>query len=169
MQLFSFLGVIQVNNPFKTLQGGLQGGYKDYNMDKKNKKNKAIVRVFETYCGVELVIANKYATLKDLSNYVYSDGDPLEKDDESFDASTTKVMNKTTKRKAILVRLNDISCPKGTSKLSRTVQISVHEATHVVLMLYQHMGENISLDYQEPTCYLIDDIAQKIFETFTAK
>lgn len=137
--------------------------------NKKSRPNKAVVRIFKTYCGVELVIANKYATLKDLSDYIYSNGDPLEEDTESFDATTSKVVNKHTGNKAILVRLNNVTYPKGTTKLSRIVEISAHEAMHVVLMLQQHMGENISLDYQEPTCYLLDNITTQIFETFTAK
>lgn len=133
------------------------------------KNNKKYIDTYSTIYGVDLVVANKNVTLKDLQNkYTYSDDREL--DDIDCIASTSYCKNKNTNRYTILVRYNHDSKVKGIDKRLDFINTCSHEATHVVMAIYHYINEKIfPEDSNELLANLVGWATECIYKTWTKK
>ena len=133
-------------------------------------KNKSIVDIYylELY-QVYLVVANKYATVKQLSKkYVYCNDEVL--DDRILDglATTSKCFDIKTGAKVVLVKYNKDTNVKGLNKKVDRINTISHEATHVALDIFACIiDQKVCLECSEPFCYLQGWAAECIYKTWT--
>lgn len=131
-------------------------------MKKPNKNVKPIIDIYnpEIY-PFKLVVACN-TTVEELNKqYVYSDGTDLEEIDGTI--YTVPVLNRKTREHCILVHK-----AYWENRKDRNIEIiedCSHESTHVALDVFKRIGEEVSLNCQEYTCYLIQWIAKNIYTT----
>lgn len=143
-------------------------------MTKRNSKTKknsrAIIDTYETIYFVDLVVANKHTTLEQLKKlYCYPDGVELNEDILGGDCSSTPVVRISDNKDCCLVKYNRATRIKSIPKNEDLIDVIAHEAGHVVLDIYNHMGQQICSCSSEPFCYLLGYIAVCIYKTFTKK
>lgn len=132
-------------------------------------KNKSVIHTYRTIYGIDLVIANQSTTLKKLRELYKFDNEELTEEILSGYATTSTVINKATKRNSILVKLNNSPFPKDSDKKLELVNTAAHEATHVLLDIYSHVGETISYCGQESIGYFIGWATEMIYKCATTK
>lgn len=130
------------------------------------KENKSVIDTYENLYGVDLVVANKYATLEELKElYVYSDGVELEEDLLTGISSVATCTDKRTDKSVVLVKYNHDSTVKGIDKKVDFINTCAHEAGHVALDIYLYANQEVKKDSQEPFCYLLGWAAECIYKT----
>ena len=137
----------------------------------KNKK-KAHIDTYETIYSVDLVVANESATLEQLKKlYKYSDSEEL--DDFITDAvcSMSRCIRKTDGKAICLVKYNH---PSSYLKSKQDIDVDLintccHEACHVMLHIYDHIGEAVDTNRQEVFAYNVGWAAECIYKTLTKK
>lgn len=137
----------------------------------KNKK-KAHIDTYETVYSVDLVVANESTTVEQLKK-LYKYADSKELDDTIVDAVCTasRCIRKVDNKPICLVKYNH---PSSYLKSKRDIEIDLintccHEATHVMMDIYSHIGENIDTSMQEVFAYNIGWAAECIYKTLTKK
>lgn len=135
----------------------------------KNKK-KVYIDTYESIYPILLVVANEYATAKDLNKYFrWGDGeDILDTEIGGCTGCVIKVVRRSDNAKVLLVKLNHA---KGKDKKLDAILIAVHEAGHVILTTYKHIEDTICSDdtKQEPFCYYLEWITKCIYTTMSKK
>ena len=137
----------------------------------KNKK-KAIIDTYESFYPVLLVVANKYATAKDINKeFCWYDGvDLSESDLNGCGGCMLKVIRKSDRSRCVLVKINDDDSVSK-NKRENDLFVAVHEAAHVALTTYSLTEDRICCDdcKQEPFCYYIEWVFKCIYKTLTKK
>lgn len=134
-------------------------------------KNKYI-DVYSTIYNIDIVVANKYVTAKDLSElYVYSDGVEIKDDDFNGNiACTMHCTNKETGKYCVLVKYINSSNIKTVDKKIDFLKTIVHEALHVVYGIYNGIGEKVYPENSnEATAYFFEYVFDCIYKTWTKK
>lgn len=137
--------------------------------DKKSKTNKSIIDVYKTFYNVDLVVVNKYTTIKQL-NKVYCDIEHNDfEDDDVCIAYTVRGYDRKTDRPVIIVRYVRQSKWSEDQK-SDLINTAAHEALHVCMDIYSKIGEKIfEQDSNELFAYLIGWVTECIYKTWTKK
>lgn len=128
------------------------------------------IDTYKTIYSVDLVVANKDVTLKDLQKkYSTHDDNPLPELEDCI-ACTIYGKNKETGRYTIIVKYNRDSKIKGVNKRLDLVNTAAHEATHVVMAIYDQIGEKVfPQDSNELLSCLIGWATECIYKTWTKK
>lgn len=135
---------------------------------KNSKTKKGIIDLYPTIYNVDIVVANKYATIKQINKrYETVNHTDFEYDDVLI-AYTDVGYDKKTKRAVIIVKLcsdnNDITVDK---KLD-LINTCSHEAGHVCMNIYSKIGESVYKDdSNELFCYLLGWVTECIYKTWT--
>ena len=128
----------------------------------------SIIDTYTTIYYVDIVVANKYTTLEELKElYTYSDGVELDDNVTNHECSTSTCIRKSDNKDCILVKYNRPSDIVGVNKKEDFINTISHEAGHVVMDIYWHMGQRITDDSQEPFCYLLGYAAECIYKTLS--
>ena len=134
------------------------------------KNKKARIDTYETVYYIDLVVANKYVTLKDLQKlYTYSDEVELDEDIIAGDCTTTKVLRKSDNKRCVLVKHNHLTTITSIPKDIDFINTIGHEAGHVVLDIYESIGQSVCSCSQEPFCYLLGWVTDRIYKTLKSK
>lgn len=142
-------------------------------LENMKKKQKVHIDEYESFYPVLLVVANKYATAKDLNKkYMWPDGCDIT--DQELDAQigfTCALSRRSDNRKVLLVKFCGYNGNlKTKSEITKDLwQTAVHEAGHVVLTTYSEIDDKISTNFkrQEPFCYYLEWVATCIYETIS--
>lgn len=135
---------------------------------KKNKKSR--IDIYQTLYGVDLVVANKYATIEELrKDYAFSDGVELTEEVMECIATTSKVRRKSDNRYCVLVKYNQDSSVKGRDPKLELINTVSHEATHVAIDIYQFISQDLCPCSPEPFCYLVGWATECIYNTLQKK
>lgn len=130
----------------------------------------SIIDTYSTIYYVDIVIANKYATLEELKElYTYSDGVELDESILNCECTTSTCKRKSDNKDIILIKYNRDSKIKGTDKKVDLINTVCHEAGHVVLDIYEHMNQQVCNCSPEPFCYLLGYVAECAYKTLTKK
>lgn len=161
MQLFSlFYRYSDVNTQYK-------GDYRGLNIIFMKH-----IDTYSTIYNIDIVVANKQVTWKELKKrYTYSDGRELidDKEDTAI-ASTSYCKDINTGKYIILVKYNKDSEVKGVNKRLDLINTVSHEATHVVMAIYDFIGEKVyPADSNELLANTIGWVAECIYNTWTKK
>lgn len=129
------------------------------------------IDTYNTIYNIDLVVANKDVTLKDLQKkYTYSDGVELTEDVTSEIASTSYCKNRITGKYTILVKYNRDSKVKGINKKLDLINTAAHEATHVVMAIYSFINEKVFPDdSNEILANTVGWSTECIYKTWTKK
>lgn len=135
-------------------------------MLKKNNK-KSIIDIYPTFYDVDIVVANKYTTIKDINKrYKTVEGNDFE-DSDSI-AFTDWGYDRETEKAVIIVKYNRDSTTKGINKKVDLVNTCAHEALHVCMRIYSKIGERVYQDdSNELFAYLLGWVAECIYKTLT--
>ena len=132
--------------------------------------NKSIIDTYTTIYYVDIVVANKYATLEELKElYVYSDGVELDNAIMSNICTTSTCTRKSDNKSVVLIKYNKDSEIKGTNKTLDLINTVCHESGHAVLDIYEHMSQQVCNCSPEPFCYLLGYVAECVYKTLTKK
>lgn len=130
------------------------------------KNNKAVINTYPTIYNIDLVVANKHVTIKQLRElYSEPNGEELEDITNMGECVTMMVQNKKTRRLVSLVKYCCDNNVKDIDKNTDLVQLCSHEASHVVLDIYNHIYSNVNLTDQEPFAYFLGWVTERIYET----
>ena len=128
------------------------------------------IDIYETIYNVDLVIANRYASIEELrEQYTYPDKEELSMDILDGICTTASVIRISDNKSCILVKYNHDSYVKGVDKNLDFINTISHEAGHVVIRLYQFMDQTICPCSSEPFCYLLGWVTQCIYKTLSGK
>ena len=137
-----------------------------------SKTNKSIIDTYTSIYPVDLVVANKYATLEELQKlYTYIDETELDSSviEESCNATVIQVYRKSDHKSCCLVKYNNNDCSKFVNKKEHFISTIAHEAGHVTLDIYEYIQQNVCNCSPEPFCYLLGWVTQCIYKTLTKK
>lgn len=138
--------------------------------NRNSKAKKSIIDTYETIYFVDIVVANRYTTLEQLKKlYCYSDGVELDEEILDGDCSVSRVKRISDGNLCALVKHNGFTTVKSTDKQLDLINIVTHEAGHVVLDIYQHIGQQVCNCSSEPFCYFLGHVATCIYKTITKK
>ena len=131
---------------------------------------KSIIDTYKTIYYVDIVVANRYTTLEELSElYTYSDGVELDDAILNCECITATCRRKSDNHDVILIKQNKNSKIKGTNKHFDLINAVCHEAGHAALDIYEHMHQDICNCSPEPFCYLLGYIAECAYKTLSKK
>lgn len=131
-----------------------------------SKAKKSIIDTYSTIYYVDIVVANKYATLEELKElYVYSDGVELNDEILCGDATTSTCYRKSDNKAVVLIKYNGKPNVKGLDAILTLINTVCHEAGHATINIYRHMNQDICPCSSEPFCYLLGYIAECIYKT----
>lgn len=143
---------------------------KNNKTDNNSKTKKSIIDTYTTIYYVDIVVANKYATLEELKElYTYSDDTELDDFITDADCTTARCIRKSDGKAIILVKFNHLSNVKGIDKKLDFINAIPHEAGHVVLDIYEKIDQNVCNCSPEPFCYLLGYVAECIYKTWSKK
>ena len=132
----------------------------------KNSKKKSIIDTYTTIYFVDIVVANKYTTLEELKElYTYSDGTELDDQLLSGNATTATCTRKSDNCSVCLIKYNNDTKRKNINKQLDLINTVCHEAGHVVLDIYEYIGQNVCNCSPEPFCYLLGYVSECIYKT----
>lgn len=127
---------------------------------------KSIIDTYTTIYFVDIVVANKYATLEELKKlYIYSDGVELDEQILNSDCSTSTCKRISDNKDVVLIKYNNASKIKSVNKTLDFINTVCHEAGHVVLDIYEHMNQHVCNCSSEPFCYLLGYVAECVYKT----
>lgn len=139
-------------------------------MTKNNSKTKkkSIIDVYPTIYDVDIVVANKYTTIKQI-NKLYETVDHKDfDDDDTCLAYTQSGYNKVTNRPIILVKYCSDTIQKDKDKKLDLINTCAHEAVHVCMRIYSKTGEEVYKDdHNELLAYLLGWVTENIYKTWT--
>lgn len=131
------------------------------------QNNKAIIKTIRIIYEVDVAIANQHTTLAQLrKRFTHRNGAELTEEITDCEATTTLCKNKKTNRTTILVKHNRPNSCKDIDKKLNLINVSAHEAVHVMLDIYWAIGDYANLDSQEPTAYFIGWMTEEIYKVF---
>lgn len=131
---------------------------------------KSIIDTYKTIYLVDIVIANKYATLEELQElYTYSDGVELDEYIVNAQCTTSTCKRKSDNMDVILIKYNYDTKIKSINKKLDFINTICHEAGHVVLDIYERINQNVCNCSPEPFCYLLGYVAECAYKTLTKK
>lgn len=131
---------------------------------------KSIIDTYTTIYFVDIVVANKYATLDELKElYIYSDGVELDDEITSGVCTTSRCKRKSDNKDVVLIKYNRNSDIKNVNKTLDFINTVCHESGHAVLDIYEHMNQNVCNCSSEPFCYLLGYVAECVYKTLTKK
>lgn len=132
-------------------------------------KNRPIIDTYSTMYPVNIVVCNKYVTLKDIrKRYTYYDGTEISDISNTYDAITIKCKNKKDNINCILIyHISDFGNNK--EYINNRLKTIVHECSHVVMFTYELIGEDICLEQQEPFAYYMEYIFDCVLKTLNKK
>lgn len=131
---------------------------------------KSIIDTYTTIYFVDIVVANKYATLEELKKiYTYNDGDEI--DDRILHGcmTTSTIRRREDNKDCMLIKYNRDCEIKSIDKRIDFINSIAHEAGHAALDIYEHMNQNVCFCSPEPFCYLLGYIAECAYNTLTKK
>jgi hypothetical protein len=132
----------------------------------KNSKKKSIIDTYTTIYFVDIVVANKYTTLEELKElYTYSDGTELDDQVLGGNACTATCIRKSDNCSVCLIKYNNDTKRKNINKQLDLINTVCHEAGHVVLDIYESIGQNVCNCSPEPFCYLLGYVSECIYKT----
>lgn len=124
------------------------------------------IDTYETIYSVVMIVANQYTTIEEIRDVVeYCDGTEIEEDVMTDCASVTCCRRKSDLMSCVFVKFNHVSEVKSVDKKVDLINTISHEAGHVALRIYQHMGQDICQCSPEPFCYLLGWAAECIYKT----
>jgi hypothetical protein len=130
------------------------------------KNSKAVINTYPTIYLVDLAVANKHVTIKQLRElYSEPNGEELEDVTNIGECVTMMVRNKKTNNLVSLVKYCCDHNVKGTDKNTYLVKLCSHEASHVVLDIYNQIHSEVNLMDQEPFAYFLGWVTERIYET----
>lgn len=136
--------------------------------NKKSKTDKSVIDVYPTIYNVDLVVVNKYTTIKQL-NKVYCNIEHNDFEDDDCIAYTERGYDRKTDKPVIVVRYIRQSTWADDQK-SDLINTAAHEALHVCMDIYSKIGEKIfEQDSNELFAYLIGWVTECIYKTWTKK
>ena len=131
---------------------------------------KSIIDTYTTIYYVDIVVANKYATLEELKElYTFVDNTELDDSIMSHDCSTSMCRRKSDNKDVVLVKYNHATKIVGLDNDVEYINTISHEAGHVALDIYDHMQQNICFCSPEPFCYLLGYVTECIYKTLRKK
>lgn len=131
---------------------------------------KKYIDTYKTVYGIDLVVANKNVTMKDLRKKYIGVNDTELEDSEHTIASTIYAKNIATNRYTIIVKYDGDSVVKDVDKKLDLINTAAHEATHVVMFLYDFIGEKVfPQDSNELLANHIGWVTECIYKTWTKK
>lgn len=138
------------------------------------KNNKKVhVDTYESFYPVFLVVANEYATAKDINKeFCWEDGtDVLDSNLTGDLGCALRLMRRSDKRYCVLVKIHENKFNSKKDKYDYNLFTAVHEAGHVILDTYDFIGDDICSNAvrQEPFCYYLEWIFKCIYTTMTKK
>ena len=128
------------------------------------------IDTYKTPFILDLVVANKEVNIKDLQKkYTFSNGEELTEREDDI-AYTAYCKNKITGRYTIIVKYNKDVTIKDINKKIDLVNTVAHEAVHVVMAIYDYVGEKVfPQDSNELMAYLTGWVSECIYTTWTKK
>lgn len=138
-------------------------------MTKRNSKTKkGIIDVYPTIYDVDIVVANKYTTIKQI-NKLYETVDHKDfEDDGVVLAFTQPGYNKSTNKAIILVKYCSDSIDKTKDKKVDLINTAAHESVHVCMIIYSKIEEEVHKDdHNELLAYLLGWVTECIYITWT--
>jgi len=134
-----------------------------------NKKSRSIIDVYPTIYCVDLVVANRYATVKQINNR-YCTVDNKDFEDSNAIAWTSVGYDKKTNRAVVIVKYCRDNVDKAVDKKIDFINTCAHEALHACMSIYSKIGEDVyKNDSNELFAYLVGWIAECIYKTWTKK
>lgn len=138
------------------------------------KKKKVYIDTYESLYPVLLVVANEFATAKDVNKeFSWFDGeDVLESDLTGCNGCVLKLVRRSDKARCLFVKINNDKFIKGSkAKYDNSLFVAVHEACHVALSTYSVIEDKICTEdqRQEPFCYYTEWIFKCIYTTMMKK
>lgn len=135
-----------------------------------SKKNESAIDTYQTIYNVDIVVANKYTTLKQI-NTLYESVEHKPFEDYDSDIAYTAIgYNKKTNKPIILVRYVRDSKVTNTDEKLDLINTCAHEALHVCMNIYTKIGEKVfEQDSNELFAYLIGWVTECIYKTWTKK
>ena len=131
---------------------------------------KSIIDTYTTIYFVDIVVANRYATVDELKElYIYSDGVELDDEITSGVCTTSRCKRKSDNKDVVLIKYNRDSDIKNINKTLDLINTICHESGHAVLDIYEHMNQNVCNCSSEPFCYLLGYVAECVYKTLTKK
>ena len=133
--------------------------------------NKAVINTYSTIYDVDIVVANKYTTLKQLQKlYRRSDNEELNEDIMDCVSSCSSCYRKSDNKPVELIKWNmDTPSWKVKDKTAYMVNTCAHEATHATIDILQYVGQHIDTNSHEACAYFIGFIAECIYNTVNKK
>lgn len=135
-------------------------------------KNKSYIDTYKTIYPIDIVVANRYATLKELQElYTYHNGEELDERmmSNSDIITTTKAKRKSDGKCISLIKYIQPNNIKSIDLRADFVNSCAHEAVHVALDTYEFIGEDVCLAHQEPFAYFVGYITECIYKTLKKK
>lgn len=132
--------------------------------------NKSIIDTYTTMYPVDIVVCNKYTTIKDIAKkYKYTNGEEITYDCSTSDAITIKAKSKKDNSNCIIIyHIQDFGSTSKERNEERLKTI-VHECIHAALFTYELIDSDVSLDSQEPFAYYIEYIFGCVLKTLNKK
>lgn len=130
------------------------------------KKKKGIIDTYETIYSVDLVVAGSNTTLEQLKKlYTYADGEELDEGILDGCGTTSRCRRKSDDKYVILVKYSRNSNIKNIDKKLDRINTIAHEAGHVVLDIYDFIGQDVYTGSSELFCYLLGWVTECIYKT----
>ena len=131
------------------------------------KSKKSIIDVYPTIYNVDLVVANKYTTIKQINKY-YTNVQNEEFEEDNSIAFTERGYSKKTGKAIILVKYNKENNDTSVDKKLDLINTCAHEAVHVCMDIYSKIGESVYKDdSNELLAYLLGWVTECIYKTLT--
>ena len=127
------------------------------------------IDIYPTIYDIDLAVCNSKCSNNDIKkNFITLFKKELTDEDLNSDCRgyTFRLLSRKDNKTTILVR---IFRSEGKTKKEKDIDLLntiVHEATHVLLDTHSKIGDNISLDYQEPAAYYMGWIVSNIYKTY---
>lgn len=137
--------------------------------NRNSKTKKSIIDVYPTVYNVDIVVANKYTTMKQINKlYETVDHKDFEEADDSVLAFTQPGYNKSTNKAIILVKYCSDSIVKTKDKKVDLINTAAHESVHVCMRIYSKIEEEVYKDdHNELLAYLLGWVTECIYTTWT--
>lgn len=130
-----------------------------------SKTKKGIIDVYPTVYNVDLVVANKYATIAQL-NKRYKTADNKDFEDDECICFTQPGYDRKTNKAVIVVKYIRPYNVVGIDKNVDLINTCAHEALHVCMRIYSKIGEEVYKDdSNELLAYLLGWATECIYKT----
>ena len=133
----------------------------------KNRLSRPTICKYETFYGVDIVVADDKVTLEQLNKqFKFADGNDLPTDILDGYATTSTVNDRVTGKNCSLIKFNDFGNKTKQEKALITADCIAHESMHSALDIFAHIGEGVDPSKSnEPLAYLVGYIAKCVYKT----